>query len=100
MDWLIIENIKNIEHSKLDEETRSRLREIFRKYLRDEKKFRDQIEAIAKEGSILKKGLTITVMQDRDKVAEDHFQCNYCTDFAYISVIKCKFHKICYCLYH
>lgn len=24
----------------------------------------------------------------------------FCTDFAYISVVKCKHHKFAYCLYH
>jgi hypothetical protein len=39
-------------------------------------------------------------MDERDHVAEDHYQCHYCTDFAYISVILCKVHNFHYCIYH
>lgn len=39
-------------------------------------------------------------MEDRENVAEDAHQCNYCTDFAYLSVLRCKNHKIKYCINH
>lgn len=39
-------------------------------------------------------------MPERDKVAEDAHQCYYCTDFAFLSMIQCKHHKINYCLMH
>jgi hypothetical protein len=40
------------------------------------------------------------LMKDRDSVAEDAHQCYYCTDFAYMSLIQCKLHKISYCISH
>lgn len=39
-------------------------------------------------------------MEARDEVPEDQFQCYYCTDFAYISVIHCTYHKYHYCISH
>ena len=31
-------------------------------------------------------------MQNRDQVDEDAFQCKYCTDLCYWSMIKCSVH--------
>jgi hypothetical protein len=100
VDWLIIENIRAVETSVLDIEAKKMLRTTFRKLLKEERKHRKVIEAIANEKSVLKKGLVLKLMEDRANVAEDAYQCQYCTDFAYISVIKCKNHKYHYCLYH
>eukprot|EP00347_Sterkiella_histriomuscorum_P022301 403330965 len=40
------------------------------------------------------------MMSNRDQVAEDEHQCQYCTDFTYISMIKCSVHNFSYCLQH
>ena len=31
---------------------------------------------------------------------EDAHQCNFCTDFAYFSQIRCSKCNICYCIWH
>lgn len=46
------------------------------------------------------KGVVFSKMNNREEIAEDAHQCFYCTDFAYMSVVSCKQHKIHYCLYH
>jgi hypothetical protein len=38
IEWLLIENIRNIDLVKLDEETKLKIREIYKKFLKDEKK--------------------------------------------------------------
>jgi hypothetical protein len=65
VDWLIIENIRAVETSVLDLETKLNLRTTFRKLLKEERKHRKVLEAIASEKSILKKGLTIKLMENR-----------------------------------
>ena len=66
-------------------------------------------EASSKNGRILNKTIdesalktykTFTLLEDREKVAEDAHQCHYCTDFAYLSMIKCDSCKIHYCIWH
>ena len=47
MDWLIVENIKNIRSAKVDMETKVILRGIFKKILREERKNRKFVEEIA-----------------------------------------------------
>lgn len=55
---------------------------------------------MAAEKSVMKNNLKVQLMANRDEVAEDEHQCHYCTDFAYLSMIKCSNHKFNYCLYH
>jgi len=40
IDWLVIENIMNLDKSQLDIETKIRLRDVYEKILRDEKRMR------------------------------------------------------------
>ena len=42
----------------------------------------------------------VTLMTNRDQVAEDAHQCNFCTDFSYLSVIVCSNCNIHYCIWH
>jgi hypothetical protein len=100
IDWLLIENIKAIDNTILDEETKEKIREHYRKLYREERKTRDIMEKYIKDSASKGKVPTIKMMPDRDNVAEDAHQCFYCTDFAYNSYIRCKEHKIHYCLYH
>ena len=57
VDWLIIENIRCLETSQLNMEARLGLRTTFLKLVKEEKKQRKLVEAIANEKSMLKKGL-------------------------------------------
>ena len=96
IDWLIIENILNIDHARLEPETKIKLRDSFARIVKEERFNRDQIE---------KKMRTATeqvyeMLPNRDNVSEDYYQCKYCTDFAYLSMIHCKVHKINYCISH
>ncbi len=75
-------------------ETKLRLKEAYTKIYKEEKKAREQIK------KHLGTDDAIEMIKDRDNVAEDHYQCFYCTDFAYISLLHCKNHKINYCIYH
>jgi histone demethylase JARID1 len=97
LDWLIIENIRNITKLNIDLETKIKLRDQYQKILKEEKDARDYVEKYARtEG----KQIVFTKMANRENVAEDQHQCYYCTDFCYVSLIKCKNHKIHYCLFH
>jgi hypothetical protein len=109
-EWLIVENAKNIATVSLDQETLLKLRDVLRKIVKDEKKAREWIEKTGKElaeekqqegaGGHPTRYAKTMIMENRDNVAEDAHQCYYCTDFAYMSLVKCTHHKIHYCLYH
>jgi hypothetical protein len=49
-DWLIVENVMNIDKIKLDLETKLRLKALYAKIFRDEKKARDIMEQFMKDG--------------------------------------------------
>jgi hypothetical protein len=102
IDWLIIENILNLGKAVLDHETILKLREAFAKVLKEERHARDQVERVLKMSQERQKlGLPVSeLMPDRDAVPEDQYQCYFCTDFAYTSVIQCKQHKYHYCISH
>lgn len=102
-DWLLVENIQNIDSICLDLETKTKLRDTFIKVFKDEKKQRDIIEKFIKAGhqahGTPNKPL-YDMIQNRENADEDQYQCNYCTDFCYLSVIKCSRHKTNSCLVH
>ena len=54
-----------------------------------------------KEKQEVPTGYTITkLMENRDQIAEDAHQCQYCTDFAYFSLLRCSHCNIHYCIWH
>ena len=44
IDWLLVENISNLDSIDVDLETRLRMRDVYRKIYREEKKAREQLE--------------------------------------------------------
>lgn len=84
----------------IDDEAKLKVREAFKKIYKEEKKARDQMEKYVRDNASRGKVPVIEEMKDRENVLGDAHQCFYCTDFAYISHIKCNTHKIHYCLYH
>jgi hypothetical protein len=44
IDWLLVENLSNLDKINLDLETRVKMRDVFRKILKDERKAREQLE--------------------------------------------------------
>ena len=40
--------------------------------------------------SALKDYKIFTILENREKVPEDAHQCHFCTDFCYLSMIKCS----------
>jgi hypothetical protein len=74
---------------------------VLRKIVKDEKKMREHLDKMGKEQLEMDgRCAKVMIMENRENVAEDAHQCYYCTDFAYMSMIKCTYHKIHYCLYH
>ena len=49
IEWLVIENVRNLKHISIDMETKKMLREYFRKILKDERAARDEIETRVRE---------------------------------------------------
>mmetsp|Transcript_31453 Transcript_31453/g.39089 ORF Transcript_31453/g.39089 Transcript_31453/m.39089 type:complete len:120 (+) Transcript_31453:1684-2043(+) len=43
---------------------------------------------------------TVIDMPNRESVMEDAHQCHFCTDFAYLSLIRCSQCEISYCIWH
>ena len=102
IDWLIVENIQNIDKTDLELEARMKLKETYQKIFRDERKHRDAFEKLIKAQSdgLDKQKSVFEMLEDRSKVAEDAYDCHYCTDYTYLSMVDCKFHKFQYCLNH
>ncbi|CDW79070.1 lysine-specific demethylase 5b [Stylonychia lemnae] len=102
MDWLLIENIQNLDKINLDLETRLKLKEIYVKVFREEKKQREFVERFVRSGygDNDQNKQPYQIMAQRENVPEDQHQCNFCTDFAYLSMIYCTKHKFNYCLFH
>ena len=71
IDWLIVENIKNIDKVNLDEESKVRIRDFFRKVYKEEKKTRDYLEKHIRENSPGGKGAVVKMMENRENVPED-----------------------------
>jgi C5HC2 zinc finger len=86
----------------MSHDTKVKLREAFTRFYREEKRARDNIERLLRNNRTqnAEQFDFIELMKDRDSVAEDANQCFYCTDFAYMSMIHCKHHKINYCINH
>lgn len=53
------------------------------------KEFVEKAKNLSERTKQLAKYVLVKVMEDRDAVSEDKHQCNYCTDFAYCSMIHC-----------
>lgn len=74
MEWLMIENISNIKKVILDLISLKKLKEVYSKFYKEERKARDSIEKLIK-ASLDKAKLTtrpvFEMMPNRDKVAED-----------------------------
>jgi hypothetical protein len=86
IDWLIIENILNIDRAKLQHETKVKLHDSFMRIVHEERFNREQIEKklrVASNGN----GEVFEMLANRDHVGEDTYQCKYCTDFAYLSMV-------------
>ena len=80
IDWLIIENIVNIGRTRLDWETKIRLREAFARIVREERASREQLERTLRSyaRSLLPPGQELVapvyeMMSNRDDVAEDYY---------------------------
>ena len=71
IEWLIIENIRNIKHVNVDKETKLRLREHFRKILKDERKARDEIESLVRDNPGKHNKVEFLLMATREQIAED-----------------------------
>lgn len=99
MEWLLVENIRNLDEIKVDGQSKLKMRDHYRKVHREEKKAREYMEKAQKSIPEYSK-VTFKQMENREDIPEDANQCFYCTDFAYMSMIHCKHHKINYCLYH
>ena len=91
----------------IDAATRTILQKKFMEYANFEMRQRTFMEEEMKTRLSVKKAnelppnyKTTVLMENREQVAEDAHQCNYCTDFAYFSLIHCTRCKINYCIWH
>ena len=62
IDWLLVENIKAIDQTALDEETKEKIRGHYKKLFKEEKKARDTMEKYIKENASKGKVPTIKLM--------------------------------------
>jgi hypothetical protein len=89
---------------KLNQASLLRLKEVYTKIYKEEKKSREQLKLLIKEDYLLKKDSQFTqafqALEDRENVPEDAHQCKFCTDFAYMSLVHCTVHNYDYCIQH
>jgi hypothetical protein len=65
-----------------------------------DKQMFEKVKDLADRSAELAKYMKVHLMEDRDTVPEDMHQCQYCTDFAFTSMIHCEFCNINYCISH
>ena len=70
MEWVLIENIRNLDVINVDGSTKLKMREHFRKVHRDEKKAREYIEKAAKAYPEYA-NITFKLMEKREETPED-----------------------------
>ena len=88
MEWIVTQNILAIDKTGLDLETKRALVEEFKIMLRNEKGYRQDMEEKFEQAR--KGNYEATLMPNRQQVSEDAHQCFYCTDFCYLSMIRCS----------
>ena len=75
LDWLIIENILNLDYAKgIEMETKAKLREAYSRIIREERHHRELMEKKIREVNP-EGGATVVweMMENRDQVAEDQY---------------------------
>ena len=99
LEWLLVENIRNHEHLNISSECWEKLHSSFLRVFEAELANRELIEdKIQNHPAMI--GATVVLMRHRDLVDEDRYQCKYCTDLPYLSVVTCVNCKINYCTSH
>ena len=71
IEWLIIENIRNVKKANIDMESKVLLRDHFKKILKDERKARDIMESAVRDGGDKHNKVVFLLMANRENVAED-----------------------------
>lgn len=98
IEWILTENIRSLGKIQLSKVGLETIRNYFSAMLSDEIKSRKQMEAFLKDhyGSNDQESYKnhIVNLKNREQYGEDAFQCKYCTDLCYWSMIKCSVHTI------
>ena len=92
LEWLLLGNIVHRAKVVLDKATRTRIREVYARVVDEEKERRERVER--------RTGRKGEVMGERDGVPYDSHPCQFCTDFAFLSVVQCRQCEVNYCLKH
>ena len=107
IEWLVTENVRNIDTVKVDSATKLILQTKFNEYANFELSQRLFMEtelqtrmSVKQVGEVPAGYSTVKLMENREEVSEDAHQCQYCTDFAYFSLIHCSKCNINYCIWH
>ena len=102
MEWVLVNNIRNLERIRVDHEGLLTIKDAYKSYYQEEIRFRNQLESKIKQYYVrmgdsnpeAKMRSHISMMKDRDSVDEDAHQCKYCTDLCYLSFAMCKVHTM------
>lgn len=70
MEWVVLENIRNLEVTNVDGQTRLKLRDHYRKILKDEKRAREYVEKGTKTIPELA-NISFKMMEKREETPED-----------------------------
>lgn len=95
---MLTENIRSLGKVKLSKQGLEKIRDNFSAMLKEEIRSRKQMEAFIQDhygpNDTDSYKHHIVHLQNRDEFGEDAFQCKYCTDLCYWSMIKCSEHTI------
>ncbi|CAI2369610.1 unnamed protein product [Moneuplotes crassus] len=98
-EWMITQNIINHNRLSLSKSCRKEIFTYWQKFYSKEKRNRRVFLKKLKNKRKVKKECT-EKLPDGDKTPEDAYECNYCINFCYFSMIKCRKCNIHYCTSH
>lgn len=96
IEWVLVENIRNMKNLKLGLEELTNIKNCYQEYYEREIESRKVMEGkiiqhFNKKGQNGEELITekISCMNNRDDVDEDQYQCKYCTDLCFLSMLTC-----------
>jgi len=99
IEWMLIENIRNIGKLKFGEEQRRKIHEYYESWLLKEKTERALL-ASHYPCRLKYERENVQMLLNREQVDEDSFECFYCINLCYASRVNCLNCNKNYCISH
>lgn len=99
MEWMLVENARQIDTLKFDQEALLELYQAYSKYVEKELSERALVASHFEDKERFETEVQ-KYLEDREGVDEDKFECFYCVNLCYTSFIKCLSCGKHYCIAH